>query len=271
MPKYTHGGGDGGSDTGEPIKKRLILDKYSTGQDMNVRDILWNIMAAYATKKDMKNEIKKFSQSKTALSRIALSILENPESAYYGLSLNFVSLYSLMMMLDGGWNLEFREFLRSCYVDNTGYRKIIGALKKLLLNKEYREQITRYFKELVSLPEYAEGTLAYINEIKDKILVESMKKELIIIARNDIDSSQRNAMSCLFLLNDQQDTVVLISQLLTHWDELTREHAATLLRDSQDENALKIARSQFAIESNPKIKKLLGRIIEKRNKRNEHK
>ncbi len=263
MPKYTHDAGDDKGGGKEPVKKHLNLDKYSSGPDMNIRDSFWAIMAAYATKKNMKNEVKIFSHSKVALSRIAISILENPESAYRGLSPNFVSLYTLMMMLDGEWSDEFKEFLCKIYTENISYRKIVRALKKLLAQKDYREQIINYFRDMIYSPQCSEATLAYMSEIKDKPLVESMKKELIIIARNDIDLTQRNAMSCLFLLNDQPDVILLLSQLLVHWNELTREHAANLLKNTTDAAVLRIVKSQFEIENNPKIKKLLAKIIDK--------
>lgn len=262
MPKYTHGGDEGGGAGEDTPKKRLDLDRYTSRPDANIRDTFWAIMAAYATKKSMRSDIKIFQSSRIALTKIAFSVLGNPESAYYGLSLSFVVIYTLMMLLDGEWEREFIDFLTRCHTENVGRSRIASALRKLLANKEYRDQLIRYFKGMVSAPECAESALSYINEAHDVGLVDSLKREITIIARNDVDLSQRNAMSCLFLLKDQPDVLASLSQLLAHWDDVTREHAATLLKDTHNNDIVRIAKSQFMIEANPKIKKLLGRIIE---------
>lgn len=263
MPRYTHGGDDEDKSSEEPPKKPFSSDKFWTGPDMNIRDSFWAIMASYAAKKNMKSEIAIFSSSRTSLMKIALSVLTKPDTAYYDMSLSSVSLYSLMMFLDGKWENEFRNFLTSIYHEKVSYRRVVASLRKLLASEEYREQIISYLRSMISLPDHSESALSYIANIKDSALIENLKKELLIIARNDVEVSQRYAMSCLMLIKDQPEVIALISQLLIHWDELTRKHAANLLKDVVDPNVLKFAKSQVDLESNPKIKKLLQKIIEK--------
>jgi hypothetical protein len=269
MPQYIYSDGD--ESGGELPKKRYDLEKYASRPDINIRDTFWAIMAAYATRKNMKNDIRIFSSSKVALMKIALSILKNPESAYYGLSLTFTVLYTLMMMLDGEWVEEFKEFLNIAYREKTGLNTIVRALKKLSANHEYVEQLIRYFRSMILSPEYVESALFYINEMKTRAIVEGMKKEIMIIARNDVDITQRNAMSCLSLIKDEQDVLTLLAQLLAHWDAETRKHAAILLKDAVSDDVLKIAKAQFDVENNLEVKKLLSRIIKRNLKEKEQK
>ncbi len=267
MAKQTFGGDDdqGGAASGEQSKKRINLFKFASRPDMNIRDTFWAIIRVYAAKKDMKNDIKIFNSSRVPLMRIALTILGNPQSAYHGLSVNFTSLYSIMMMLDGGWKEEFREFIRTIYIEKKGQQAIATALRKLLAQKQYKDQITSYFKVMIGSLDDVESVLAYIHQIKDRELVESLKKEIMIIAKNDVGISQINAMNCVFLLKEQSEVQALLAQLLMHWDETTREHAAFLLRNTVNNDALKFAKSQVSVEANPKIKKMLEDIIKKNN------
>lgn len=267
-PKQTHGGDDDGSGSApqEEPKKKISLSRFESQPDMNIRDAFWAIMAAYSSKGSMKQEIKKFDHSKTALVRIALGVLDNPESAYYGLSLNFTALYTLMMVLDGEWKEEFAELLSRSHADKTGVKSIAIALKKLQSNKEYREQLLEYLKATMLEPEHTECVLAYIAETKDKIFVEALKKEILIIAKTDVDMPQRYAMKCLSLIKDQSDVFAALAQLIMHWDEETRRYAAFVLKDAVDDTLYRMAKAQLGVETDEEIKKLLTKIIQKNEK-----
>lgn len=263
MPEYTYDDGDE-EGAAEEAKKRINLRKYASTPDANIRDVFWSIMAAYTMKKDMKNEIKQFNNSRSALMQIALSVLKNPESAYYGLSLNFIGLYTLMMALDGEWGDVFRGLLMKSYADNgKPIGPIKNALKKLFTNKNYNEKIVRYMKRMILSSDSIGPLLAYVKEMKERQLVVVLKSELMIIARSHVGEIQRDAMDCLALIKDDDARMVLIS-LLSHWDEETKKKAADILDDVDDERAIAAAKRQLAVESNPQIKKLLSRLAEKK-------
>lgn len=266
MPEYTYGGG--GDEGAAETKKLVDLKKYASKPDANIREIFWVIMAAYAMKKDMKNDIPLFKNSRTALMRIALSIFENPESAYYGLSLNFTALYTLMMILDGGWEDTFTEFIVKGYEEKKApITQVKVALKKLLANKNYRETLIGYMKNAAISPNNMDAALAYASEMEDGELVESMKKQLMIIARSHVEETQRDAMRCLSLLREQEDVKMLLITLLSHWDAETRKAAAGILKDFSDEQAVAAAKKRLAEETDPYVKKLLTRIIGKNAKK----
>ena len=187
----THGGDDDIID--DPSKqKKPKLTKFHIAPDANIRDVFWHIMGEYATKKEIsKEEIKNLEHSRHSILRIAISILQNPDTSYYGLSPNFTAQYTLMLLIDASWEDAFAEFIvKSCGQGQRPIPPVLFALTKLCENTKYQSLIFDWFKHMVRERVHTEGALAYVSEMQLKTLVQSLKKELLIIARGDIERNQ---------------------------------------------------------------------------------
>src|SRR3990167_855912 len=107
------------------------------------------------------------------------------------------------------------------------------------------------------------AVLAYIAGMKNTSLISKLKRELVIIAKNDIEANQYNAMLSLAELaeaGDQEAKPVIIS-LLGHWDEETKKLAITILKGMKDDAVMEAVKRQAAIELNPEIKKQLDVFV----------
>ncbi len=259
MPKEAFGGDD--DEEFEEEKKKLGLDKFNLSPDTNIRDLFWRIMGSYAAAKKPGVELEKLEQDRFALMRVAVSALSNPEGESFGLSPRFTSTYSIMMMLDGGWENVLAEFLE-LGLDNKlrirGY--ITASLKKLAAQEKYRDGLFSLLSAMLRKTQDAPVALEYIAEINDAELSRQLKKELIIFARGDIGSNQRNAIKAIAEIKDEPDVIKSFIVLLSHWDKEARLMAAKALVGVDDEEVRKAAEKKAGTETDPEILKLLKRI-----------
>lgn len=267
-PKQAFGGDDdtSGQQPQPPPAKKPDLAKYASKPDANIRDLFWEILAAYAQKKAFTgDELKPLAHERIALVRIALHILENPQKQYFGLGKSPTALYSLMLLLDGGWDDAVHEFVAaSYYEDEKPVPALVAALNRVCKDEKYIVQIKGIFKELLHGRD-ATAALAYLSKTDNKELLLEMKKEIMIIARSDIEKNQYYAMTALARIMDDESRNMLAG-LLSHWDVETRRNAADILKNEKDETVSAAAKRQLAIESDPSIKKLLAKLSrEERN------
>ena len=262
MPEQTFGGDDDKGQQPQQPAKKLDLKKYASKPDMNIRDIFWDLMASYATKKNFtKDELKPLSHERIPLMRIALNVVENPQSAYFGLSRNLTALYSIMVLLDGGWDDAFEQFIVKSYEENEKpVPTIVAAINKTCENEKYKEQIKLIFKKMTRNHDQIHAVLAYLSKIGNNDILTELKKEVMIIARSDIEKNQYYAMLALARIMDNDAKSTLIG-LINHWDIETRKTALDLLKKEKDPRINEIAKRQLQIESDPAIKKILAKII----------
>lgn len=264
--KQTHGGDDAGDGEPAPEEKKPSLTKYASAPDMNIRDIFWRIMEEYAEKKGRGVDVTKYAGMKAALIRIALSVLENPESAYHGLPQNSTALYTLTMVLDGKWEDMFRVILENTATESKKMRQpIVKALKKLLQQEQYYAQLTQYFERTLKDLNYVGLSLIYLVEIRDTKLITSLKKWITVIAQTDVESNQIYAISALALLPNDEDVKKISIRLLSHWDPQTRKAVATLLQKRKDDTVRAQAERQLRVETDVEVQKLLQKLIGKKN------
>ncbi len=256
-----------------PVKK-LDLKRYASKPDANIRDVFWEIMASYATKNQLiAEDLKPFESERHGLVKIGLSVIENPESAYYGISRNFAARYTLMMTIDGAWDDSFDEIIVSSYDKRKEPDKTLTtALNKIYEIDKYREYIKEAFKLMIKEHSTLEAVLAYIRIMKNKELINYLKKEILIVAKGDVESNQYNAMIALATIMDEdEEAKTAIIYLVMHWDEETRKVAATLLKGNNDPRIPDTAKKQLVMESNEEVKKLLIKLIKKDEKRDTEK
>jgi len=258
MPEQTFGGDDTGGQV-ENKKKLGGLSKFGLTPDTNIRDVFWKIMASYAATKKPGVDLKELEADRFALMRAALSILMSPHIDNYGLSPRFIANYSLLMMLEGGWEDCISEFLQKAYEGKGDVRKNVAlSLRKVAESEQYKAWIREYFKALLRDPSMNPMALAYIADIGDMELIASVKAELMIIARGDIGQNQLDAIEAISNLKEDPDIKKSLIIILSHWDVEARRAAAMALKKfKKDDDIREAAARRLVNETEEDIKKML--------------
>ena len=260
MPKETFGGDDEG-DGGVEEKKKPELSKFGLSPDVNIRDVFWKIMGSYAATKKPGLDLSAMEHDRFALMRVAISVLSRPHSELYGLSPRFIASYTLMMMIDGGWDDTLIEFLERGSEEKLGMKKnIIFSIRKLLAQEEYKQLLEGHLTKMLRGRETVSVALSYVAEMNNAELVRAMKTELIILARGDIGQNQLNAISAISLIREDEEIRKSLVILLSHWDAEARLVAAKSLEGVKDDNVKKAVEKRLKIETDPRIKKVLKRL-----------
>lgn len=263
MAKQAFGGDDDGGTPLPPEERKKIsgLHKFGLAPDNNIRDVFWKIMASYVATKKPGIELSELEGDRFALMRAATSILSSRQSSYYGLSPKFIALYTIMMFLDGGWGDTFVEFLETCAEGKADEkREVIYSIKKLLVLEKYKEAITEHLGAMLRDRKFCSIALVYIAGVDSEELSRHFMKELMTIARGDIDQNQANAISAIMKIKDDEVKKSLIV-LLSHWDSNARLAAAQALLSMRDDEVKSAAAKKLDVETDDDIKKLLKKII----------
>jgi len=266
MPEQAFGGDDdSGQQPQQQPAKKLDLKKYASQPDLNIRDLFWKIIENYANKKTFsKEELELLTHERMALLRIILSILKNQKNAYLPLSVKSAVMYSITLFLDAKWQDVFEEFMVKSYGENNKpAQQVLIAFENIYKKDSYKEQIIEYFRKMIRNRDMIEAVLAYLAKVKIKDLLENLKKELLIIARSDIEKNQHYAMYALAKMMENNDVKSVLNSLIIHWDSETRRVAVDILKNENDTALIEIAKRQNAIENDPQIKKALEKIIKK--------
>jgi len=260
MAKQTFGGDD---DEGAPMeekKQKLRLDRFSGGPDMNVRELFWKITSEYAKGKGRDIGYAALESDRFAIVRAAIGAMERPSPMHASMTQTRIARYSLMMLLDSGWQDCFVEFLDECL---RRHREIlVKAMQKLAAEEGYRQKVAENLKAMLRYRENGETALRYLADMDVPPLAQELKKELIILARGDIGENQQNAISALSCVMDDEEVRKTMVVLLSHWDESARYASAVILARSKSigEDVKSAAKRRLESESDPEIKKLLEKI-----------
>lgn len=259
MPKEAFGGDD---DSESPPEKKLSLEKFNLSPDTNIRDLFWSIMGSYAATKKPGVDLKELEHDRFALMRVALSALSTQHTEHYGLSSRFVSMYSVMMMLDGGWDDALQAFLERASEEKSGVASALSyALKRLISSEHYAEPLTEQLAHLVRDRGTSATGLALAAKMENAELARSLKKELMIIARGDIGENQLNAIKALSPIMDDDAVKKTFIIILSHWDAQARLAAAQALSSMKGDKEVKEAASKrLAMETDSQVKQVLKRI-----------
>ncbi len=264
----THGGDDDSTPLDPNQQKKPNLKKFHFNPDMNIRDVFWSIMDSYASKTPLKKSvIDELENSRHSLARIAISTLQKPESSYYDISPHFIAQYTLMFFMDAGWEDTGAEFIvKSFDISQKSHPAVVFALTALLGIEQYQTILSEWFMHMIRKRGYTEGALAYVSELQLEKLSSYLKKELIIIARGDIEKNQYNAITALSILLNDSEVLTTIISLINHWDEETRKLVAQILQEIKGNATLKASASnRLAIEDNDYVKRLLLKIVAQNN------
>ncbi len=262
MGKQTFGGDDD-EEAAEETQKKLKLAKFELGPDYNIRELFWKILGSYAATKTPGTDLSKISNQRISLVRVAVSVLESRKSSFYGLSPQFVSRYTLMMALDGGWEDAFIEFIEHAKESRAeAWKPVVQALKNLLSSEKYRSRILEYFKTAIRNSDIYPYILFYLAKIKSRELVMELKREVGIFARGEMEQNQLNAMEALALISDEEDVRNIFMTLLSHWDLKTRRKVAEIMKDMKmDEKTAEFIKRRIESEPDEEIKKILKRKV----------
>ncbi|HSB46628.1 MAG TPA: hypothetical protein VLD37_01340 [Candidatus Bilamarchaeum sp.] len=262
MAKEAFGGDD---DAGNPPeeKKKMGLSKFGLAPDTNIRDVFWRIMGSYAATKKPGIDLAEIGQDRFALMRIALSVLESEHSENYGLSPKFLATYTLMMLVDGGWDDAFGDFLKKGKESRSLISTdISNGLRRLLSSETYRAKVMEMLNAMIRGRDSSGDAVAYVAEIQSAELSKSMKKELIILARGDTGENQLNAIKAIALLKEDDEVKKSMIVLLSHWDAAPRLAAAEVLLELKgDREVRSAAQRRITAETDDDIKEVLERIV----------
>jgi hypothetical protein len=261
MPEQTYGGDDDKGGTAKAAKK-IDLKKYASMPDINVRDIFWQVMESYREGRALgKEDFSALEHHNISLLRIAVSEL-GAAGSYHGISKQAIATYMLMLCIDAGWKELAAEFIAKSFSRrNEPDRNVAAALNRLYAQEKYIHSINSIFTSAVRNSDSMPAAIAYLGSAKNKELVRALKRELMIIARNDVEMNQYNAIIALsHLLGEDEEIKSLAASLLAHWDEDTRRLAATLLRNTADQKVIEAAKKQMSVENNEGVRKALAKI-----------
>jgi|GEM_PF-1701823 hypothetical protein len=245
--------------------KKLDMRKYINKPDLNVRDLFWTIMLAYAAKENVKEALKSFYGQRMSLLRVAVSVIQQPDKFLTEeMEVKDVAEYTLKMILDEGWIDVFSALIANTYNMKDGVCfPLVIAMKKLCATEEYVKKIDEFAKELILNDQETEGLLAYLAEINDAKLSEMMKKELMILASEGLDQIQHYAMFALKPIAEKEDVQNTLIRLMDSWDDETRRIAANILQEIKSEKVISAAKKQMELEDVEEIKETLKKIIGK--------
>jgi hypothetical protein len=260
MGKQTFGGDD--EEEAEEVQKKLKLSKFELGPDYNIRDLFWKILGSYAATKTPGIDLSKVSNQRMALVKAALSVIESRKSNFYGLSPQFVARYTLMMVMDGGWEDAFMEFLEDAKESRTKAWEYIVQAMKHLLKTEYKQKLKEYLKTTLRNSNAYPYALFYLPKLKNKELVDELRKEISIFARGDIDQNQLNAIEAIAILRDDEEVKKILLSLLNHWDTRIRKTVAGIIKNLKlNKEECGIIERRMEAEPDNDIKKLLKKAV----------
>lgn len=261
-PAQTFGGDDDEDLPPEEPVKKLDLHRYGLSPDKNIREVFWEIMGSYASTKKPGTDLAAYENERFALIRVAAATLDNQENMHYGLTDGFVSRYTLLMLMDAGWEDAFSEFIEECkegHGQEDAY--ILNSLRRIWKEENYQKIIIKYFTNMLRSRRYAAIALHYLARLKNKAISLALKRELVILARGDVGENQINAIRATSLILDEENVRKSFQVLLSHWDTEVRRLIAELLQPySKDETVKASARRRLPIETNEETKKLLSNL-----------
>lgn len=265
MPKETFGGDDDSGGAAAPqVKRKIDLSRYSKGQDANIRDAFWDIVGTYAAGQGPGGALKELEHERFALVRAAIGAISRPSPLHARLTPQHIARYSLMMLLDAGWQDCFVELLEECGAREGQMEALLSAFSKLEKDGKYSGKAAEALKAMLRQHDEGAAALRYVAGMRSAGFADALKKELMIFARGDIGENQLNAIAALSHLPGDEDVVKTMSLLLSHWDEEARMAAAqALLKGKGSEAAAAAARKRLENEVDPDIRALLQKIAKR--------
>lgn len=262
-----NGGDDDSSGSALPPEQpaKPDLRKYIHKQDVNVRQLFWDIVKLYDAKDEkVKEQLKNFQSDRTSLVRIGVSIVKAPERYMLeDMSPEKVAQHTLEMVFDADWADAFARLITETYDRKNGVMpQFVVALQKACEKKENIERFVEYIGEMLLDDLSVEGALAYVAELNSEEVARTLKNELMILAVEGIDYAQHYALFAIApLAKDDEKIRKSLIKLLNSWDDETRRITAGILKDVKDKELGDYAKKMLDREDNAEAKKLLEHII----------
>ena len=222
--------------------------------ERNISDIFWKCIKLMIENKEEEAE-RVAKNTGGMLGSVAADYASAPKRAYLvDMSANRLAYLSLKLFFKAGMKDAFENFLR------TGNRSasIIAGMDRAI--KEHPDAV-EWLREIMK--ENSEAVLAVLSKINDEGVEEKFKKELIEIAKEEIDDVQYMALEALKNIEKKDEEVqkVFIA-LIDDWDEKVRMLSAEALQNVKNEFLGNQAKKALKEESNKYIVNLLQKIIE---------
>jgi hypothetical protein len=262
-----NGGDDDSSGSALPSDQptKPDLRKYIHKQDINVRQLFWDIVKLYEAKDEkVKEQLKNFQSDRTSLVRIGVSIVKAPERYMLeDMTPEKVACHTLDMIFDANWADAFARLITETYDRKNGVMpQFVVALQKICEKKENVDKFVDYVGEMLLDDLSVEGALAYIAELNSIEVARTLKNELMILAVEGIDYAQHYALFAIApLVKEDEKIKQSLIKLLNSWDDETRRITAGILKDVKNKELGDYAKKMLDREDNPEAKKMLEYII----------
>jgi len=232
------------------------MRKHTEGIELaerNISDIFWKCIKLMVEKRE--NEaIELVKNNGDVIGGIAAEYASAPKRTYLvDMSANRLAYLSLKLFFKAGMKDAFRNFL----IRGHGAPPLVAGMDRLI--KEQPEAVD-WLKEVME--ENTESVLAILSKINNTEVEEKFKRELIEIAREEIDDVQYMALEALknIAKKDEEVQKVFIA-LIDDWDEKVRLLSAEAMQGVNSEILAEQAKKALKEETNKYIAHLLQKII----------
>lgn len=266
MPDYgikqQHGGDDDPDVQDEEVVEKIKLDKYLHASDFNLTDMFERIIRAYQRKEKTDNLLERIKHERMSLLRSGIRAVNNG-LPHLKISKNRIAYYLVKMILDQDWRIVFKNLVTETYNLKTKHPLplIVG------INKAYYEQKKKFEEwttELIINIDNEE-IISLINEMHNDELTRALKKQLMLIARDDVGNNKNNAIHSLIdILNEDADIAKLFRILLRRNDPETQIyvlHAISLKKKIENKDLIEQIKELDKKTGNSHIKTLIKRIL----------
>lgn len=260
--KQEHGGGDDIEYDDEAVEKPIKLDKYLHASDFNITDIFERIVKAYQRGEDPKKLLEKIKYERMSLMRAGIRAMQRG-LIHLKISKKMIAFYLARIILDQDWKIVFNNLIRESYDGKTKHPLclVVGMNKSY---SKYKEKFTLWISDLV-VDLNNEEVLSLVHEMHNKELVASLKKHLILIARDDVGKNKDNAINALVnIAKDDPDIIRLLALILKRPDEEAHGFVLYALLTKGKVKNPRLIEEITKLDSrtkNPHIKNLIKRLL----------
>lgn len=259
--KQEHGGGDDVDKEAPLQEKKIKLDKYLIGSDYSIVDFLEKLLVGCRRKQDLKEEIEKIKHERMTLLRMGIKMIEEG-APYLDMKRNEIAYCLLKIILDQEWKPLFKMLIMETYNRKTKHPlSLLVALNQIYGEK--KEIMDNYLAEFIGDIDNEEA-LAIVSELHNPELSRSLKKYLILIARDDIGKNKEYAIHTLAIILDDEDVIKLFKYIIKSFNEEGKSYVLHAIATMGKDKGKKLEQELKELNEktrNAYLKTLIKRIL----------
>jgi len=273
--KQMHGGDDDDFKDYEEEPKKPKLDKYLSDSDSNLTDLFEKIIMEYINGNDPSKLLEDVKYNRITLMRAGLKAIDSG-LAHLKISKNRIAYYLIKMIVCQNWKLVFKKIIVETSDKNLKNlpQMIIGIDKYYSDNKNKNkmciDRINNWVNEMILNIDNKE-ILALLSEIENQDIIESAKKELMLIAREDVGENKKNAINAIAKISAKHTDIIRLFKylLISKVDNVKVQTLHAMLHNGvkvTDKITIDRLEEVYKNTNNAHIKTLVERLKEKNKK-----